>query len=117
MPQETAPVITIEDCIRECERCRTVCLRTALTHCLEEGGRHVEPGHFRLMLDCARICNTAAEFMLGGSRFHGQVCGVCALVCEACAESCERIGGMTDCSGACRVCAEHCRQMAGSATV
>lgn len=116
MPQETTPVPTLEDCIRECERCHTVCLREAMNHCLEAGGRHVEPGHFRLMLDCARICQAAADFMLSGSRFHGQVCGVCALVCDACADSCERIGEMTDCVGACRVCAEHCRQMAGNVT-
>ncbi len=31
--------------------CHKTCLGMALTHCLNEGGDHVRPQHFRLMLD------------------------------------------------------------------
>src|SRR5687768_8425391 len=51
-------------CIDECLRCYQVCLGMAMTHCLEEGGPHVEPDHFRLMMACAEICRTSAHFML-----------------------------------------------------
>jgi hypothetical protein len=99
-------------CIDECQRCHSVCLGMAATHCLELGGRHVEPKHFRLMLACAEICQTSANFMLMMSEHHKRTCAVCAEVCEACARSCEQVGDMQDCVDACRRCAESCRRMA-----
>jgi hypothetical protein len=85
-----------------------------MNHCLESGGKHVEAGHFRLMMNCAEICQTSTNFMLGSSAFSKQICRVCAEVCDACAESCEQIDGMEDCARMCRECARHCREMAGS---
>jgi len=84
----------------------------ATNHCLEMGGAHVEPEHFRLMLDCAEICQTAANFMLRSSKHHPHVCAECADVCEDCAKSCEAVGDMDDCVAACRRCAQTCSQMA-----
>ena len=78
-------------CIQECQNCHNVCTET-IAHCLEMGGDHAEPNHIRLLLDCAEICQTSANFMLRMSEFHGQTCGVCAEVCERCAEDCERFG-------------------------
>jgi hypothetical protein len=89
-------------------------LQTAMNHCLEVGGRHVEAEHFRLIMNCAEICQTSANFQLSSSSLHHLVCGVCAKVCEACALSCENIGGMNECVEACKKCAESCRQMAGT---
>lgn len=80
---------------------------------LEARGKHLEAEHFRLMINCAEICQTSANFLLSGSTFHHHVCGVCAENYEACAKSCEQVGGMEDCVRACRECAESCRQMAG----
>mgnify|MGYP001121615838 CR=1 FL=1 len=102
-------------CIEACENCHRTCLAMAMTHCLTLGGKHVEPVHFRLMQNCAEICQTAANFMLSDSPLHAQVCGVCASVCEACGDSCARIGDMSDCVDACRRCAESCRKMAAGA--
>lgn len=99
-------------CIDACIACHRTCLHEAMNHCLETGGDHTEPTHFRLMLDCADICRTSADFMLRGSELHALTCGVCAEVCRRCAESCDRIEGMADCASACRTCAEHCRRMA-----
>lgn len=99
-------------CIEECQNCHSVCLSTASVHCLEVGGQHVSPKHFRLMLDCAEICETSANFMLRNSQHHAIVCRVCAEICEACAKSCQEIGDMDECVDACRRCAESCRMMA-----
>ncbi len=44
----------MQACIDECLRCYQMCLGTAMTHCLESGGKHVEPKHIRLMMACAR---------------------------------------------------------------
>ncbi len=99
-------------CIEDCFKCHSVCLGTATAHCLEMGGKHVEPDHFRLMLACAEICQTSANMMLIGTELHRRTCGICAEVCEACARSCEHVGGIQECVEACRHCAESCRRMA-----
>jgi hypothetical protein len=101
-----------KQCIADCQACSGECLETAMHICLETGGRHTEPTHFRLMINCAEICRTAAEFMLSRSAFHERLCGLCADVCTACARSCEEIGGMAHCAELCRRCAESCRSMA-----
>lgn len=102
----------MEACIQNCLDCYRQCLGTAMVHCLEAGGEHTEPRHFRLMLACAEICRTAAHFMLIASDHHPHVCRECAEICEECARDCERIGDMTECARACRRCAESCREMA-----
>ena len=99
-------------CIEECQSCHAVCLGTAMTHCLELGGKHVEPRHTRLMLACAEICRTNAFFMELGTEFHKRTCAVCAEVCAECARSCEEFDDMQQCADACRRCAESCRRMA-----
>jgi hypothetical protein len=82
------------------------------------GGRHAESAHIRLMLDCAEICQTSANFMLRGSELHSRTCGVCAEVCERCARDCEQLGDdahMRACAEACRRCADSCKHMAALA--
>jgi hypothetical protein len=102
----------MEQCIENCQNCHHICYEMALNHCLEMGGKHTEPSHFRLMMNCAEICQTAAKFMLSGSDLHKLTCGVCAQVCERCADDCERVGDMDECVQACRKCAESCQRMA-----
>lgn len=105
----------MQECIQNCQECHSICIETA-QHCLHMGGKHAEAVHVRLLLDCAQICQTSADFMLGGSAYHSLTCGVCADVCSACAEDCERIGQddamMKKCAEVCRRCAASCRQMA-----
>ena len=101
----------MQACIDACSDCHQTCLQTALNHCLETGGKHVEASHFRLLINCAEICQASANFQLSGSHFQHRLCEVCAEICEACAADCEKIGDMDDCVAACRTCAESCRQM------
>jgi Domain of Unknown Function (DUF326) len=107
----TAATPNMQSCIDACDRCHRMCLQSAMNHCLESGGKHVEPGHFRLMMNCAEICQMSANFMLSNSSYHPQVCGLCAQICEACAESCDDLDGMEECAQACRDCAKSCRSM------
>jgi hypothetical protein len=109
----------MQSCIQECLDCHRVCLET-ITHCLEKGGRHAEPDHVRLLMDCAEICQTSANFMLRGSDLHPMTCEVCAEVCAECADDCERFEGdaqMQNCAAACRSCSEMCQTMAEEAGV
>jgi hypothetical protein len=104
-------------CVEDCQQCSAECLETAMHHCLESGGRHTEPEHFRLMINCAELCRTAASFMLSRSEYHERLCALCAELCEACAASCEEIGGMEHCVELCRRCAASCREMSGGENV
>lgn len=100
------------DCIEHCTACSQICYSSALNHCLHAGGKHLEPSHFTLMLNCAKVCETCAYLQMSGSSFSAHICKLCADICEACAESCEGVGDMEDCVTACRKCAEGCREMA-----
>lgn len=101
----------MQKCIDACLHCYRTCTEMAMNHCLQMGGRHVEPEHFRLMMNCAEICRTSAAFMMSGSPLHAHTCAACAAVCDACADSCEQVGDMDDCVQACRACAQSCHQM------
>jgi hypothetical protein len=86
-----------------------------VAYCLQKGGTHAEAAHIGLLLDCAEICQTSANFMLRGSEQHTQTCAACAAICEVCAEECARMDDdppMRNCAEACRHCAESCRRMA-----
>ncbi len=105
----------MQQCIQECLDCHSICLQTA-QHCLGLGGKHAESHHITMLLDCAEICQTSANFMLRGSHLHTQTCAVCAEVCRACEEECRRMGDddmMQKCAEACRRCAESCERMSG----
>jgi uncharacterized protein DUF326 len=107
----------MQSCIQECLNCHSICL-TTVAYCLQKGGAHAEPAHVRLLLDCAEICQTSANFMLRGSDQHRRTCAVCAAICEICAEACARMSDdppMQNCAEACRRCAESCRGMAMAA--
>ena len=111
---ETTEESRIERCIEACLECRRVCFEMAMTHCLKQGGAHVEQGHLSLMLNCASLCQTTADFMLAGSALHAEVCRVCADVCAACAQSCARLAGMEACERACRRCETLCSELASA---
>lgn len=99
-------------CIQACLDCYRHCQGTALTHCLELGGEHVDPAHFRLMIDCAEACRAAAALMINDSPYHAESCGLCAKICRDCAASCRALGDMEECVRACEACAEECEAMA-----
>src|ERR1700682_6009384 len=55
-------------------------------------GKQAEAAHIRLLLDCAEICQTSANFMLRGSELQGDTCGACAEVCDRYAQACAQFG-------------------------
>lgn len=98
-------------CIEVCVNCHAQCLETAVVYCLQEGGEHARQSHMRLMLDCAAMCSSAADFGLRASPYFKSVCAVCAQICDDCAESCRALGeGMKACADTCQECAQACRR-------
>jgi hypothetical protein len=104
----------MQECIDICTSCHQTCLHM-VRHCLEKGGKHAEPAHISLLLDCAQICATSADFMTRHSDQHTSTCRACADVCRACAASCNAMGDdemMKQCADECTRCAESGATMA-----
>lgn len=104
-------------CIQACRACEQSCA-SSLGHCLRLGGRHSTPEHITLLLDCAKICATATDFMVRGSEHSAHTCRVCADICEACAQDCQELSDdpmMVQCAAACNKCAKACLEMAAMA--
>jgi hypothetical protein len=107
----------LAQCIKDCQQCHQVCLET-INYCLQQGGRHAEANHIRLLRDCAEVCQVAADLMIGRSEFSALTCGTCATACDRCAADCDSFGNdkqMQNCAQVCRRCSQSCRQMAQSA--
>jgi hypothetical protein len=109
--QATTTHQNMQSCIDISFHCHQTCLQTAMNYCLDTGGKLVDSEHFRLMMNCAEICQVCANFQLTNSAFCVQICKLCADVCEACADDCEKLGGMDGCVKACRECAQCCRKL------
>lgn len=93
---QSAQSAQVAACIIDCLECYSVCRQHATS---------------KVMDDCAEICRTAADFMLRGSAHYREVCAVCAVICEACAEHCEEAGGLDECVRSCRGCAQSCHRL------
>jgi hypothetical protein len=104
-------------CIELCQNCHKACQET-LIYCLQQGGPHAAADHIRLMIDCAEICQSSANFMERGSDLHVYTCSACADVCRRCFEDCRHMAEadndnrMAACAEMCGRCAESCHQMA-----
>ena len=99
----------MQECIDVCLVCYQTCLSTAMNHCLEMGGKHIEPKHFRTMMECANMCHMTAHALLMNAPHHASLCDHCAEICEDCARSCHTLEGMEECIIACNDCTEACR--------
>jgi hypothetical protein len=105
----------MQEAIEEMLNCHAVCTMT-LQHCLASGGGdHTEVNLVGILLDCAEICQTGANFMLRGSPYHVITCAACAELCRACEESCRSMSSdeqLSHCADVCASCAECCDRMA-----
>jgi hypothetical protein len=104
----------MQGCIEDCLNCHAVCAMT-VQYCLTEGGEKADPDLVGVLLDCAEICQTSANFMLRGSPYHALTCSACADICRACEEICRSVSDdeqLEHCAGVCAECAESCDRMA-----
>ena len=105
----------MQKCIQLCRDCHAMCTQT-IAHCLKLGGRHAAPDHIRLLVDCAQMCATAADYMIRESPFHDRICRLCSELCKQCGKDCEQLAGddqmVKQCIEMCRKCAGSCERMA-----
>jgi hypothetical protein len=103
----------LQECIEECLNCHAVCTLT-LQHCIASGGTRTDVNLVGVLLDCAEMCQTSANFMLRGSPYHVVTCGACAELCRACDEACRAVRDdeqLQHCAEVCAACARACEQM------
>lgn len=103
----------LSDCIEACLTAHRSCTE-AVIHGLQHGGNTAEWELVQLLLDCADINETAADFMLRSSRLHHLTCQVAAEVSDKCASACEKLAKddvrLKECAETCRRAATACRK-------
>ncbi len=107
---------SMDACIEACLQAHVVCTMTA-QYAMLQGSQRIPVEVAGLLLDCAQICQTSADFMLRGSPYHEVTCGACAVLSRACAEACRSVQGeeeLAHCAEVCDECASLCAQMAGT---
>lgn len=102
-----------QECIDACQECATICTHCA-SECLKENDVQNLADCLRLDLECAAICRSAAELMSMGSEYSERLCNICADICFACAQECDRHAEhmhCAECAETCRSCAKACSSM------
>lgn len=101
---------TYKECINACLNCMALCY-----HCASEDlkeSHHMERC-IQLNMECAVICNAAAQLMSLGSEQALSACKLCAEICRKCAGECGKHNTEHCREGAeaCRKCAELCSKL------
>ncbi|HEX4413555.1 MAG TPA: four-helix bundle copper-binding protein [Lacipirellulaceae bacterium] len=104
-----------QSCIEACIECAQACEHCGQA-CLDEQDVAMMAECIRLDKDCAQICWTAAALMSRDSQFAHELCSVCAAICEACGDECQKhkMDHCQRCAEQCHGCADECRKMAGA---
>jgi len=100
-------------CIQNCLDCYRAC-EERLAESFSNKESKIKSSHLLLLKSCAEISHTSAKFLMMQSKFHNEICGVCAKVCKECANTLKSIRdeGMNECAEACEKCADSCNEMA-----
>ncbi len=101
-----------ETCMTACEKSAQAC-DEFLNVWLQRLDFSAVERSLRLGQDCASISRIAAGFMALNSEFASAMCQLCADVCDAFVEECEKNSRLSGerCISACRKCAAECRRM------
>ena len=99
-------------CIEASLRCAAICNYCAAS-CAKEKDAHHMAKCIQLNMECAAICYAAAELMSLGSDKVQEICRICAIMCDACADECSKHDHdhCRECAEACRKCADECEVM------
>ena len=100
-------------CIDACHECANACDRCAVA-CLGEPQPKVLARCIELDLDCGQACRFAIGLLARGSPYDSVACALVVVLCDACAEECDRhrIEHCTECAAACRRASAECARIA-----
>jgi hypothetical protein len=101
-----------QSCIDLCSKCAMTCDHCAAS-CMKEPHVTELIPCIRLDLECVAICRAAIRIMILESNHANAVCQLCADICIACAEECEKHDHdhCRECAAVCRECAAECMNM------
>jgi hypothetical protein len=104
--QNQSAIEALKDCVQACNACLRADLGEQeikmMVRCIE------------LDIDCAAFCSLTLEYLSRDSELAIQVAKECALICDVCAEECEKHTHMlhcVECAKVCRKCAQECRNL------
>jgi hypothetical protein len=103
-------LIEMEACKEVCIECKTTCIDT-LKYSKNQGGRYIDMTMMSMLRDCAEMCMMCVNMINDGSEFMGNICSLCAQICDRTAMACEQMSSdatMMFCAAICRKCAQHC---------
>ena len=100
-------------CAKHCTDCQSACEK-ATAYCKAKGGSAASIETQQKFADCIDICRTSASFLERDSKFHPEICNICAQVCKECAKACQSLKDpkLKDCIDKCNTCADSCSHMA-----
>lgn len=101
-----------ERCIDALQACYAVCMRSVSYGYVKESGP-LQEEHVRLMIDCAEMCQTAANFLIRESDHYLRICREAAEICKDLVSSCEGVDGMEGILSICDECVSACRVIVG----
>ncbi|HSX70155.1 four-helix bundle copper-binding protein [Pseudomonas subflava] len=103
-------------CIQACSACAIAC-ETCAAACLKEPDVQHMATCISCDIDCADLCRLAVRLMARDSPLADEICRLCALACQACAEACgeHQHDHCQQCAQACQRCVEECEAMAAGA--
>ena len=89
------------ECLENLNRC--------FNHCVETGGKQVEPSHLKALTDCCELVSVTANFIARDCDYAEALKPICADALKVCSESCDSISG----DKVLAACAVTCRQACG----
>lgn len=108
--QRYLPVIqACNACVVACEACAAACIGAEDNQSLDIG--------ITLNRDCADLCRLAARLMERESGLVDEICRLCAITCEACAQECRKyeLPACQECAEVCARCVEQCETITAGA--
>jgi hypothetical protein len=112
MPVVETNVSQYQACIDQCNHCMQIC-EECFQSCLKEPDLNARAKCISLLKECSDICSMASRFMAANSQHSKDICGVCAMICDSCANECAMFqdSHCQQCAAECRKCASMCREM------
>lgn len=101
-----------ESCIEACNLCAKLCYK-----CFKADLFISDVSNRRNCIltnvECAAVCQLASSIMSMNAEHVSDVCSVCSIVCDKCAEECKKFTDDINqrCANACIACAIECRNM------
>lgn len=97
----------LHECMAACNHCYDACLKEEDVKMMAEC--------IRLDRECADMCAFLEQSLTRNSPFSADLAAVCAKICEACGNECQKHDHhdhCKECAEACFKCAEACKEVA-----